>query len=665
MAEEVEENKKEEINFFDYKNMLDPTQHFVYYTHLGSNDRPYFERLYYEAKDLLSIGKLTEKRIEIARSKLAKMAKNERTKELEMIMEKVERSDYRTMESKRQQYSRAYSLSDSGNTAMVKLVNDIFGSRKVAYALADMLRANKATAKENKKKKNDPEELAKLTDKQIKALDYGPKLTTKQRFGSLFLTLINYVAQGIQNGKYDSNPQYQVFYETVAAEIPKDRPNYNKCADLLADFLLQTTLNEIIQYNQGNRNTVIGGRIKDLKYASDIAVMLDNYDKLYKQILNSNSGAYQDLKERIFGGKLDSMVSKLKQVEKNYTNRRKKKGSRKSLTKADLKPINKRYFSGKGLTQTGGKAEEVVAYEIKEGINKNASKGKEVQVDVHLTRKNAYSADAVVTIGNITIDMDIDNIEKIFDKIMVSEEEEKAGIDKKYQAVDETVRYMEETREKLDAYNEELLKQHKRAETVYQAFISAKSYNLEISDRFVFHGTSRNFESTQHYFDSVFTKNKIANDVFLTKLLNTMPGAILEDNRDEIGEELNLKLSAYFAQLLFDDYTDLGREYTTGLNAIHFFQLNGVYIPLSILLYSAAKALENMEGNYDSSKNSMFHANFETASKLVYTPNKETTAEELKEKWLEQRESAMKDFRLTTEFYANFQNDIMKWFPRK
>jgi hypothetical protein len=46
------------------------------------------------------------------------------------------------------------------------------------------------------------------------------------------------------------------------------------------------------------------------------------------------------------------------------------------------------------------------------------------------------------------------------------------------------------------------------------------------------------------------------------------------------------------AAFLFDDFTSIGDVNMSGANALHIFDLNGVFVPLSVLLFKLAEAAE-------------------------------------------------------------------------
>jgi hypothetical protein len=54
-------------------------------------------------------------------------------------------------------------------------------------------------------------------------------------------------------------------------------------------------------------------------------------------------------------------------------------------------------------------------------------------------------------------------------------------------------------------------------------------------------------------------------------------------------------ISKNIAYLLFDDFNTIGAGLENGVNAIHLVNLNGLFIPISAILYALVDALNNEE----------------------------------------------------------------------
>ena len=84
---------------------------------------------------------------------------------------------------------------------------------------------------------------------------------------------------------------------------------------------------------------------------------------------------------------------------------------------------------------------------------------------------------------------------------------------------------------------------------------------------------------------------------FLWTAYNSLPGAIGAENANSIKESATRALYAAGAKLFFDDYQTLGMENLNngGINAIHVFNINGLYLPSSIFFNKIGEALINTE----------------------------------------------------------------------
>ena len=85
-----------------------------------------------------------------------------------------------------------------------------------------------------------------------------------------------------------------------------------------------------------------------------------------------------------------------------------------------------------------------------------------------------------------------------------------------------------------------------------------------------------------------------ANDTtrIMNLIYNTMNKAFLDKDKTEVIQSLKDYLAMGAANLIFSDFYSVGDEYSNTLNMIHLFDLDGVYIPLSIILKGMAKAYE-------------------------------------------------------------------------
>lgn len=122
-------------------------------------------------------------------------------------------------------------------------------------------------------------------------------------------------------------------------------------------------------------------------------------------------------------------------------------------------------------------------------------------------------------------------------------------------------------------------------------------------------------------------------------------------------------IATNIAYLLFDDYTTIGEGDTQG-NALHVLDLNGIIIPLSVLLAALAQAIA--EGEKDG-----FRQIVDVSIKAPSTLFKDIEAEERyvmtdgggdwHQAWEHQRQHALKETKIATRFLRNFQEIVRKY----
>lgn len=86
---------------------------------------------------------------------------------------------------------------------------------------------------------------------------------------------------------------------------------------------------------------------------------------------------------------------------------------------------------------------------------------------------------------------------------------------------------------------------------------------------------------------------------FLDGLLNLAHGALNGDdpNKRKQYREILAQNVAYF---MFDDFAAIGSQMTKGADAVHLFTLNGVVVPLSVVLQKLVDAMKTVERQYTS-----------------------------------------------------------------
>ena len=128
-------------------------------------------------------------------------------------------------------------------------------------------------------------------------------------------------------------------------------------------------------------------------------------------------------------------------------------------------------------------------------------------------------------------------------------------------------------------------------------------------------------------------------------------------------------LSQSIAKLLFDDWNNIGR---VGSNAIHFFNLNEVYVPLSYLMESMGRVMLGLEGKKPQYATRFFQVTFVTSGvTMEYKPGsiakemakekaKGGTASSIKSYWNTQAAEARKGSHMEMRFLKDFTQVILE-----
>jgi hypothetical protein len=121
---------------------------------------------------------------------------------------------------------------------------------------------------------------------------------------------------------------------------------------------------------------------------------------------------------------------------------------------------------------------------------------------------------------------------------------------------------------------------------------STKSYTLSESFSGFHKGGEQSLENAAYYLEQAEMGDKEKVEGLIHAAYNTADGAILSDKKVFYREQLKSNLMSAIAELLFDDWVTLG-EYKGGATAIHVLQLEGLELPLSVLLVAVGKAMAN------------------------------------------------------------------------
>ena len=147
--------------------------------------------------------------------------------------------------------------------------------------------------------------------------------------------------------------------------------------------------------------------------------------------------------------------------------------------------------------------------------------------------------------------------------------------------------------------------------------------------------------------------------VLVSAIGSTMRGALMQSPQDRAN--LRHLIAADIAYLLFDDVNVVGVTQDGG-QSLHLFSINGVYIPLSLVLFKLYKAFEKVQQD-SKALDALVKVRIDHTgnSKAILYPKDTTNM--WPEKWQKQREIAQNNIKIGINFLSNIQEIISKLNP--
>lgn len=184
-------------------------------------------------------------------------------------------------------------------------------------------------------------------------------------------------------------------------------------------------------------------------------------------------------------------------------------------------------------------------------------------------------ADNIITVG-----IDISTIANRLETFYKNNKEEKEEDDEKSKS----------NREKNIRAIDDLHKNLKGINNGFIIYSSAKNYTYKDGFGGFSAGSGQSIENFVAMFQNVHRT--------VRKNFRSVAGLILQLIPDAIGEKILDKgeiedlIAQNIAYLLFDDFEKIGYENAKATNALHLMDLNGVFVPLSFILFLLAKAID-------------------------------------------------------------------------
>ena len=317
--------------------------------------------------------------------------------------------------------------------------------------------------------------------------------------------------------------------------------------EIFSDEIINQALNDA--FFNGLANSGDWSKNDENKGYKEFFNEIEKFDK--EAFLREVSEVYKlkELRQRL----IDEMTES-KKFEDIFTNKK----SAKSYIKKSLKETTK--AKGTLAEILGNEAMLVIQKDLKNGSNYTIS------MESKVVGAAGGKADIVATFG-----IDMEPLLEI--------------INKHYNNRAKTVEKYKELGNRL-----------KNMKSGFIVYTNAKDYSL-IKDKgnggYFFSGFSAGSDISLKNLEGVIKNTPGGSQEIIGEIMNTMSGAVLDDQKERIESELCEKM-AYF---LFDDVTTIGKETAASSHAIHLLLLDGVYIPLSYLLYLMGTAVSQVGEN--------------------------------------------------------------------
>lgn len=293
----------------------------------------------------------------------------------------------------------------------------------------------------------------------------------------------------------------------------------------------------------------------------------------------------------------------------------------------------------------GGSVEEYIEslkilkdIEIKIGENKTVISGGSAVIETEKAKAD------VITVFNFDTNISI-NMQKLVETFVEETLPSKGLIDAK---------------NKIDNFYNDNLKYLDDIAIIYG---STKSYTMASSFNKFHGGGERKLSDAPIILSQLGVDYKKSNG-FINALYNTMEGAIFHSNKESLRTAFKEQMTAALAYLLFDDWSTIGNVKNSPM-AIHSFSLDGIELPLSVLLKAVGRAisssLKEAENFFSVTltipKKGIWSDEIITAEKLGIT-EKEMKVTHVMQEWERQKQEALTKSTFSVNFLRNFKTII-------
>lgn len=194
----------------------------------------------------------------------------------------------------------------------------------------------------------------------------------------------------------------------------------------------------------------------------------------------------------------------------------------------------------------------------------------------------------------------------------------------------------------------------------------------QLDDGFIVYSSDRNYSlnknfrgfsagslgtSAEKFLSNVY-KNSDSMNTLIGAIQQLGEGAMMEGSRAEF-EQL---LAQDIAYMLFDDYSTIG-QVSTGGQAIHIMNLNGIMMPMSVILSLLADAIDSLETSGPEGIRRIVSVNIKAPAILYPTDADQKAAHpnDSMAAWNQQRQYALDHTKISASFLRNFNSIISQY----
>lgn len=268
----------------------------------------------------------------------------------------------------------------------------------------------------------------------------------------------------------------------------------------------------------------------------------------------------------------------------------------------------------------------------------------------HSGNTGEMKADNIITVG-IDTSIIADRLKDFFENSKREEETEKKEEDNK-SARAQNIRAIDDLHKSLKGINNGFI-----------IYSSAKNYTYKEGFGGFSAGSAQSVENFNAMFQNVHRSVRKNFRSAAGLILQLIPGAIGASILSK--ENLEDLIAQNIAYLLFDDFEKIGYENTRVTNALHLMDLNGVFVPLSFILFLLARAIDEANG----APHRIAKVSIKTPAEVLYKKSNP------KQKWIEvyggltemeawnkQRKIAQQSSTISAHFLNSFQKVITEFF---